>query len=206
MKNDKSNYLLPIVIIGSLFFLFGFATWLNGFLIPYFKLVCELSTNFQALLVAFAFYISYTFMAIPSSKLLEKTGLKKGMMIGLFIMSAGALVFIPAALTRRFEIFLIGLYVIGTGLAVLQTASNPYVTIMGPTESAAKRISILGICNKVAGALAPIILGYFVLNDGNEVVAHISQLGEEARAAKLDELAIRLINPYLFLAGILFLL
>lgn len=157
-------------------------------------------------MVAFAFYISYTFMAIPSSKLLERTGLKKGMMYGLFLMSAGALVFIPAALTRRFEIFLIGLYIIGTGLAVLQTASNPYVTIMGPTESAAKRISILGICNKVAGALAPIILGYFVLNDGNEVVAEISKLGTEAKAAKLDELALRLINPYLFLAGILFVL
>lgn len=94
-STNRSKY-GPMIIIGSLFFVFGFVTWVNSVLIPYFKLICELSVQ-QAMLVAFAFYLSYLVMAFPSSYILKITGYKKGMMLGLFIMAMGALVFIPAA-------------------------------------------------------------------------------------------------------------
>ena len=158
----KINYVISLTIIGSLFFIFGFVTWLNGILIPYLKIACEL-TNFQALFVAFAFYISYTVMALPSSWVLKQTGFKNGMMVGLWVMAVGTLIFVPAAMARTFGLFLTGLFVMGTGLAILQTASNPYITIIGKRETAARRISIMGICNKLAGAIAPLLLAYFIL-------------------------------------------
>lgn len=199
---DKKSYVLSIGIIGLLFFIFGFVTWLNGILIPYLKIACEL-TNFQALFVAFAFYISYTIMALPSSWLLKKTGFKNGMMLGLMVMALGTLIFIPAAQTRVYTFFLIGLFIQGTGLAILQTASNPYITIIGPHESAAKRISIMGICNKVAGALAPLILAYYILHDGDEFMARLEGLDQLARTVALDELAARVILPYFIMTIIL---
>jgi glucose/galactose transporter len=189
----------PVVILGVLFFIFGFVTWLNGTLIPYLKIACELDTR-QSLLVAFAFYISYFVMALPSSVVLKLTGYKKGMMLGLLVMAAGALVFIPAANTRTYGLFLLGLFVIGTGLSLLQTASNPYITIVGPIESAARRISIMGICNKVAGMLAPLALGAIVLHDADALTAELPALDAAARAARLDELAGRVIEPYTWMA------
>ena len=201
----KNSYLLPMIIISTLFFIFGFVTWLNGILIPYLKIACQL-TDFEALLVATAFYISYTVMALPSAWVLKKTGLKNGMMVGLWVMAIGTLIFIPAALTRTYAIFLLGLFVMGTGLAILQTASNPYVTIMGPRESAAKRISILGICNKVAGAVAPLILAYYILSDGDTFLASLQTMSETAKIAALNTLARRVINPYLVMTIVLFVL
>src|SRR5665647_3648024 len=127
----KPNYTSQIVIIGILFFIFGFVTWLNSTLIPYLQIACQLQTT-QAVLVTFAFYISYAVMAFPSSWVLKRTGFKNGMMWGLILMAIGALVFIPAAQTRTYELFLTGLFITGTGLALLQTASNPYITILGP--------------------------------------------------------------------------
>ncbi len=200
-----TSSLVPMVIISALFFIFGFVTWLNGILIPYLKIACELS-NFQAMFVAFAFYISYTIMALPSAWVLNKTGLKNGMMLGLWVMAIGTIVFIPAAIFRVYGIFLLGLFIMGTGLALLQTASNPYVTIMGPRESAAKRISILGICNKAAGAAAPLILAYYILNDGDAFVASLNSMNEIAKAAALDDLAKRVINPYIIMTIVLFVL
>lgn len=202
---NRNSFMLPMIIISSLFFIFGFVTWLNGILIPYLKIACQLS-DFQALLVAFAFYISYTVMALPSAWVLNKTGLKSGMMIGLWIMALGTIIFIPAALSRTYSIFLLGLFVMGTGLALLQTASNPYVTIMGPRESAARRISILGICNKFAGAIAPLILAYYILSDGDAFVASLANMSETEQIAALDELARRVINPYIVMTVILFVL
>ncbi len=202
---SKSTYVLSITIIGVLFFIFGFVTWLNGILIPYLQIACEL-TNFQALFVAFAFYISYTVMALPSSWVLKKTGFKNGMTVGLLVMAVGTLTFIPAAQTRIYAFFLLGLFIMGTGLAILQTASNPYITIIGPVESAAKRISIMGIANKAAGGLAPLILAYFILSDGDTFVENLKTLDETARIAALDELASRVIYPYLVMTVILVLL
>ncbi|OYT16262.1 MAG: glucose/galactose MFS transporter [Bacteroidetes bacterium 4572_77] len=202
MIRNKSSY-GPILIIGVLFFILGFITWLNGLLIPYLKTACEL-TDFQALFVAFAFYISYTVMALPSSWILEKTGFKNGISIGLWIMAIGALVFIPAAQTRIYTVFLVGLFILGTGMAILQTAINPYITILGPIESAAKRISIMGIANKTAGAIAPLALAYFVVQEGDKaMMASLESLSLVDKSALLDELAQRVINPYIGMAVVL---
>jgi glucose/galactose transporter len=198
---------LPIAIIGALFFIFGFVTWLNGTLIPFLKLACDLHSDSQALLVTFAFYMAYFFLAIPSSFILNKTGFKNGMSLGLAIMAVGALVFIPAATSRSFALFLAGLFVQGMGLALLQTASNPYISVVGPIESAASRISIMGICNKIAGALSPLILGAIVLKGASEVEARINAATDPAaRLQLLQELAGRVITPYAIMAGVLLVL
>ena len=201
----KQSDMRSIIIIGALFFIFGFVTWLNSVLIPYLKIACELN-NFQSYLVAFAFYIAYLVMAIPSAWVLKATGFKKGMSVGLVVMAVGALVFIPAALSRTYVLFLLGLFIQGTGLAILQTAANPYITILGPRESAAKRISIMGVCNKVAGALAPIILGAIALSNADELVARLDTMGAAQRAVELNELATRVITPYLVMTGVLIVL
>lgn len=194
-----------IIIIGALFFIFGFVTWLNSVLIPYLKIACELN-NFQSYLVVTAFYISYLVMAVPSAWVLERTGYKKGMSLGLMVMAVGALIFIPAAYSRTYGMFLFGLFVQGTGLAILQTAANPYVTVLGPIESAAKRISIMGISNKVAGVLAPIVLGAILFSSSENLVETIDALSGAEKIAALDSLAQRVINPYLVMTGVLILL
>jgi MFS transporter, FHS family, L-fucose permease len=195
----------PIIIIGALFFIFGFITWLNSVLIPYLRIACELN-NFESYLVAFAFYIAYFVMALPSGWLLKITGFKNGMSIGLFIMAVGAAIFIPAAMTRKYSFFLFGLFVLGSGLALLQTASNPYVTILGPLKSAAKRISIMGVCNKFAGALAPIILGAVTLKNADSLTNNLKTMSITEKAVHLDALASRVIFPYIIIVIILVLL
>ena len=196
-----------LIIIGVLFFIFGFVTWLNGTLIPFLKLACELHTDLQAFFVTFAFYIAYFFLAIPSALILQRTGYKNGMALGLFVMALGSLVFIPAASTRNFALFLLGLFVQGMGLSLLQTASNPYITILGPLNSAAKRISIMGICNKVAGVLSPIIIGSIVLKNASSLETQVHTTTDAVqREAILSDLAGRVIVPYLIMAGVLVIL
>ncbi len=203
---SRKDYIFSITIIGLFFFLFGFVTWLNGILIPFLRTACELN-DFEAYFVTFAFYVSYLVMALPSSALLKKTGFKNGMSIGLWIMAAGALIFIPAAMTRTFSLFLLGLFVEGAGMAMLQTASNPYITIIGPPESAAKRMSIMGIANKFAGAIAPIILASIILKDSHILEEKLAQAADAVtRVALLDELASRVIMPYIVMTIALVLL
>ena len=205
-KPDKRTYLISISIIGILFFIFGFVTWLNATLIPFLKTACEL-TALESYLVTFAFYISYFVMALPSSLVLKKTGFKNGMALGLLIMAVGALIFIPAANTRTYTWFLLGLFVQGTGLAILQTASNPYVTILGPIESAAKRISIMGVANKFAGILSPIILGSIVLTGIDKIEDKLEIITDTVtRESLLDDLAARVILPYIIMAIVLVIL
>lgn len=196
MSTNK-NYVLSITIIGILFFIFGFVTWLNGTLIPFLKLACDLKTDAEALLVTFAFYMAYFFLAIPSSFILNKTGFKNGMALGLAVMAAGAFLFIPAAMQRSFNLFLTGLFIQGMGLALLQTASNPYISVIGPIESAAQRISIMGICNKVAGALSPVILGAIVLEGASQIETKLATTQDVlSRTELLQELSSRVILPY----------
>ncbi|GAB2572908.1 sugar MFS transporter [Spirosoma areae] len=193
-----------IVIVGIMFFVFGFVTWINAILIPYFKIACEL-THFQSYLVAFAFYISYLVMSVPASLLLKKVGFKQGMMVGFFIMSLGALLFVPAAFTRTYSLFLAGLFTIGTGLAVLQTASNPYVTILGPIERAAQRFSIMGICNKTAGIVAPLLFAAVILKTSDtELFKQLPLMASGDRTVALDELIQRVIVPYACVSAVLF--
>ncbi|MFV0265957.1 MAG: sugar MFS transporter [Draconibacterium sp.] len=203
MKN-KTTF-ISIAILGLMFFIFGFVSWVNAILIPYFKIACEL-THFQSYLVAFAFYVAYFFMSVPSSFLLEKVGFKKGMMMGFFAMAFGAFLFVPAALSRAYPVFLTGLFLIGTGLALLQTAANPYITIVGPIERAAQRISIMGICNKVAGILAPLIFAAVVLKVTDSELFRTLESGTLSVAEKnhlLDELIRRVILPYSVLGAML---
>jgi FHS family L-fucose permease-like MFS transporter len=201
--NDSKKYLMPMIIIGGLFFIYGFFTWLNGTLIPYLKIACQLESDFESYLVATAFFIAYAVMAIPSSLVHRKTGYKKGMALGLIIMALGSILFIPAANARNYNMFLIALFVIGTGLALLQTASNPYISLIGPIESAAKRISIMGICNKLAGIIAGLVFGFIALNDVDGLETKLASLDAASREGMLNELASRVILPYGIMAAAL---
>ncbi|WP_276381431.1 sugar MFS transporter [Flavobacterium sp. H4147] len=206
LKKEQNSTLIPMVILTSLFFIFGFVTWLNGPLIPFFKLACEL-TESQSYFVTFAFYIAYFVMAIPSSFLIEKVGYKNGISLGLLVIAAGALLFYPAAAARTFPLFLAALFVMGTGLAVLQTASNPYVVVIGPRESAAARISVLGIANKLAGFLAPLLLTSLVLsNIGDYSADKIAVMTSVEKETALDSLALQLQTPYIYMAAIMLVL
>lgn len=199
---DKKALTTQIITIGAFFFIFGFITWVNGTLIPYLRIACELE-EWQAYLVTFAFYISYTVMAIPSSKILEKTGMVKGMRVGLLIMAIGCALFIPAALMRYYPLFLLGLFVVGTGTTLLQTAVNPYITLLGPPEKAAQRISMMGICNKFAGVIAPLVLGAIILKNSDGLIAELQSMDDAARKIRLDNLAHAVILPYIALTMIL---
>lgn len=204
---DKKHTRIAIVIIGMMFFIFGFVSWINAILIPYFKIACEL-THFEAYFVAFAFYIAYLVLSIPAAWLLKKAGYKKGIMYGFFCMALGALLFVPAALSRTYGIFLTALFVIGAGLTVLQSAANPYITIVGPIESAAKRISIMGICNKFAGIVSPLIFAAVVLKvTDSDLFALLDSgtLDETTKNLMLDDLIRRVIPPYVILSLFLFL-
>lgn len=203
---SKRDTIISITIIGVLFFIFGFLSWINAILIPYFKIGFEL-THFQSYLVAFAFYIAYFVMSVPSSYLLKAVGFKKGMMVGFIALALGAFIFIPAAMTRTYEIFLVGLFTIGVGLAILQTAANPYITILGPKERAAQRISIMGIANKFAGILAPLLFAAAVLRPTDQAMFDsLASMGEAERSIVLDELIGRVIVPYAIVGAALLLI
>ena len=204
-SSDKKNTLIPTLIIASLFFVFGFVTWINGALIPFMKTINEL-TSAQSLLVASASYISFVVMALPASYILAKIGYKKGMSLGLFIMGFGALIFIPAAEARTYWMFLTGIFIQGAGMTLLQTASNPYITILGPIESAAKRISIMGICNKIAGALGSLIFGSILLSGIDEIQKKLSVVSAEEKAKLLNTMADSVVVPYITMAVVLFIL
>ncbi|WP_037501720.1 sugar MFS transporter [Sphingobacterium deserti] len=204
-KAKRDNW-IGVGILGMMFFTFGFVSWVNAILIPYFKIACEL-TNFQSYLVAFAFYISYLLMSMPSSYLLKVVGYKRGIVIGFWIMAAGALLFVPAAYGRTYPVFLLGLFTLGTGLAILQTVANLYVTLIGDRERAAQRISIMGICNKGAGILAPLVFSWAVFRASDqELFLQIPLLEDVQRGIVLDELILRVVAPYSVLAMLLFLI
>ncbi|RFS17380.1 sugar MFS transporter [Emticicia sp. C21] len=204
--SSKKSYVTSVIILATLFFIFGFISWSNAILIPYFKIAFEL-TSFKAYLVAFAFYISYLVISLPSSILLNKFGYKRSIVTGLWVMALGALIFIPAAMIKSYGLFLTGLFTLGTGLSILQTASNPYITIIGPIESAAQRISIMGICNKGAGIIAPLILSFIILKPTDiKVIENLSVENQVARQELLSQLLDRVILPYGVIALALFML
>ena len=193
----------PMIIIGLLFFIFGFVTWLNGPLITFVKLAFELD-DVNAFLVPMAFYLSYFFLALPSSAVLRATGMKRGMALGLFIMACGAVLFGHFTTARVYGGALVGLFVIGSGLALLQTAANPYVSILGPISSAARRIAFMGVCNKFAGLLAPLVFGALVLSGLDEFAGRVSAAPTpDARAELLDAFAAQVYSPYMLMAALL---
>jgi len=183
---------LPMVIVAGLFFILGFATWLNGSLMPYLKQILQLSP-FEASLILFSFYIAVTFTALPSAAIIRKVGYKNGMALGMATMMVGGLLFIPAAKTQIFALFLFAQLVMGSGITLLQTAVNPYVVRIGPEESAAARISIMGILNKGAGVVAPIVFTALILSGFKEVTGELS-------VEQINEMANSLVMPYLGMA------
>ena len=202
---NKKNSTIPIIIIAGVFFIFGFVTWINGALIPFMKTINEL-TDAQSYLVASASYISFVVMALPASYILNKIGYKKGMSLGLIIMAIGALVFIPAAEARTYWVFLTGIFIQGIGMTILQTAANPYITILGPIESGAKRIAIMGIANKIAGALGSLIFGALLLSGIDDVQEKLLSVTSEEKNILLNSMADSVFIPYLIMAIVLFLL
>lgn len=196
----------PMVTIGALFFIFGFVTWLNGPLITFVKLAFDLD-DINAFLVPMAFYLSYFFLALPAASVLRRTGMKSGMAVGLLVMAVGAAAFGHFTTMRIYPGSLAGLFVIGAGLSLLQTASNPYVSIVGPIETAATRIAFMGICNKLAGVLAPILFGALVMHGIDGFDARVKAATDApAREALLDAFAAKVYVPYMAMAGILALL
>ena len=204
-STTKNNTLVPILIIAGLFFIFGFVTWINGALIPFMKTINEL-TDAQSYLVASASYISFVVMALPASYIINKVGYKKGMSLGLIIMAIGALLFIPAANARTYWMFLTAIFIQGAGMTLLQTASNPYITILGPIESAAKRIAIMGIANKVAGGLGSVIFGAILLSGIDGIKETLNIVDEAEKESLLNTMADSVITPYIVMAIVLFLL
>lgn len=204
MEPKKNSVVIPLIIIGFLFLIIGSVSWVNAILIPYFKIGFQLN-DVQSYFVALAFYISYFFISIPAAYLLKKIGFKKGLMTALFIMSAGAFVFVPAAMSMKYSVFLIGLFLIGIGLSILQTAINPYVTILGPRERAAQRISMMGMCNKFAGIIAPLVFAVVILRPTDSALfKELPNMATAAKDAALHELIQRVIVPYIFVGSALF--
>lgn len=189
----QTSVIIPLMMIAGLFFIFGFVTWLNGSLMPYLEVVLAL-TPFQASFILFSFYIAVTVFALPSSWVIRKVGYKNGMAIGLAAMALAALIYIPAAKTHWFGLFLIGQFMMGAGQTLVQTAVNPYVVKMGPEESAARRISLMGILNKSAGIVAPIVFTALILGDmtGKPTTA--------PSAEEIEQMASNLVMPYIYMA------
>ncbi|MDE6402328.1 MAG: sugar MFS transporter [Muribaculaceae bacterium] len=201
---DRRNVFIGIAIIGLVFFIMGFVSWVNSILIPFFKIACELTT-FQSYFVTLAFYIAYLVMSIPVAYMLKRTGYKRGMTYGFMFLAVGAALFVPASLARAYWIFLIGLFTMGTGLAVLQGAANPYITIIGPIDTAARRISIMGVCNKFAGIISPLIFSAVVLGKSKAILEQIEKgsLEGEAKEQALTQLLDGVTIPYAVLALLL---
>lgn len=189
----RQSSLVPMSIVAILFFILGFATWLNGSLMPYLKQVLALSP-FQASLILFSFYIAVTFTAIPSAWLIRKVGYKKGMALGMAAMMLAGLLFIPAAKTQIFALFLFAQLVMGAGQTLLQTAVNPYVVRIGPEQSAAVRVCVMGILNKGAGVVAPIVFSALIVDSFKHTV------GQTLTPELINEMANSLVLPYLGMA------
>ncbi|MGN2242757.1 sugar MFS transporter [Frateuria sp. GZRR33] len=200
---SKPSALGPMLVIGLLFFIFGFVTWLNGPLTIFVKLAFNLD-DVSAFLIPVAFYLSYFVLALPSATVLKRTGMKKGMALGLFVMAVGAVLFGQFIDLRQYHGALVGLFVIGAGLSLLQTAANPYISVLGPIDSAAQRVAVMGICNKAAGALAPYVFGALVLSGIDSFAQQVQDAPTtDAREALLAAFASRVYWPYMGMALLL---
>jgi len=196
----------PVMAMGLLcllFFIFGFVTWLNGPLITFVTLAFHVNAKI-AFLVPGAFYMSYFFLSIPAAFLLKKTGMKKGMGLGLLVMAVGAVGFGQFVSMRIFPGALVSLFVIGAGLAILQTASNPYASIIGPIDSAAQRIAIMGICNKLAGVIAAPVFNLLVMSGIATFAAKVDAATNPAvKEQMLNTFAHKVYLPYMAMAVLL---
>lgn len=195
MSNEKQSIVLPMTLAGSMFFILGCITWLNGSITPFLQQMLELSP-LQASFIISSFYIAVTIAGIPSAKLIKRVGYKSGMAIGCVVMAASALLYIPAAKMQMIELFLFAQLLIGVGQTILQTAVNPYVVKMGSEESAAVRVCIMGLLNKFAGVVVPIV---FAMVTVSTVAGDVSLTQEQK-----DAMASSLVAPYVAMAALIF--
>lgn len=205
MQKEKPSYLIPFILITSLFFMWGIANNLNGILIPHLRKALELS-NMQSTFVDTAVYLAYFLMAIPAGIILKKFGYKKGIIMGLLIFAAGALLFLPAADNRAYSVFLLGLFILGCGLTLLETAANPYATRLGDTEGATARLNLAQSFNGLAVFVAPVIGTLFILSGKEHSKEEMLAMPEMDKIAYLTGEAASVKMPYLILGGFLILL
>jgi MFS transporter, FHS family, L-fucose permease len=194
----KNKYLLPFVLLTSLFFLWGFAHNLNPILIPHLKKACQL-TDLQSALIDSAFFVAYFVMAIPAGMVMKKYGYKAGIIGGLLLFALGAFLFIPAANLRIYGLFLGALFIIASGLTFLETAANPYITVLGPPETAAQRLNLAQSFNGLAASIAPKIGGLFILSGVTLGVAEQASMTPEALNLYLNQEASSVKMPYLII-------
>jgi MFS transporter, FHS family, L-fucose permease len=202
MKENKPNYLVPFVLVTCLFFMWGFANNLNGILIPHLRKALQLS-NMQSTFVDTAVYLAYFLGAIPAGLVLKKFGYKKGIILGLLVFSLGAFLFVPAANSRTYGIFLLGLFIIGIGLTILETAANPYATKLGDTKDATTRLNLAQSFNGLAAFLAPMVGTIFILSGKEYSSEELNLLPEVEKIAYLTSEASSVKMPYMILGGFL---
>lgn len=196
------KYLKPFILVTSLFFLWGMAHNLDSILIPHLKKACQLN-NRQSTLVDTAVFFAYFIMAIPAGMLLKKWGYKVGIITGLLVFAAGAFLFVPAADTRSYELFLFALFVIGCGLAILETVANPYAAVLGPPETAGNRLNLAASFNGLAATVAPLVGTFFILSGVEYSPTELSAMSETARQAYLGNEAAAVKMPYIVLGIVL---
>ncbi len=201
----RNTYLIPFILITSLFFVWGIANNLNGILIPHLRKALQLS-NVQSSLVDTAVYLAYFLMAIPAGMIIKKFGYKKGIIVGLLLFAGGALLFLPAANMRAYEVFLIGLFILGCGLTILETAANPYATRLGAPESATTRLNLAQSFNGLAVFVAPVLGTMFILSGKSFNKEQLDMMPDAEKIAYLSGEANSVKMPYLILGCFLILL
>ncbi len=201
-KGSGNNYLLPFILITTLFFLWGMAHNLDSILIPHLKKACQLN-NRQSTLIDTAVFLAYFLMAIPAGMIIKKVGYKKSIIIGLLVFATGAFLFVPAANTQAYELFLIALFIIGCGLTILETSANPYAAILGPPESSSKRLNLAASFNGLAAMVAPVVGSLFILSGKNYTAEELSAMPDTERISYLAGEAASVKLPYIVLGTIL---
>ncbi|MGA8044127.1 MAG: sugar MFS transporter, partial [Terracidiphilus sp.] len=167
------SYIVPFITVTVLFGIFGFLTNLNSNLMPHLKSIFDLSYG-PAMMATVAWFFAYLIFSVPSAKLIEAVGYKRTMVISLFIMVVGALLFVPAANRVSFPLFMAAIFVLATGVTALQTSANPYVSILGPEHSAAARLTLSQAFNSLGAAAAPLVVGRFILTDPSKIASKAS--------------------------------
>ena len=199
----QNNTTFAIILITSLFFLWGFALNLNPILIPHLKKACQLSDT-QSAFIDSASYFAYFLLAIPAGKLMERFGYKSGIILGLFLAAIGALLFYPAAIVRDYSFFLGALFILASGLAFLETAANPYIAVLGNPATSTQRLNFAQSFNGLAAFIAPIVGSTFILSGKNLTNAEEQAMSPEQLSSYLNEEAAAVKIPYLFIGlGIL---
>jgi FHS family L-fucose permease-like MFS transporter len=201
---QSNNYLLPFILVTSLFFFWGFVHNLDPILIPHLRRAFSLTT-LQASLVDSAVFIAYFVMAIPAGIIMKKYGYKTGILIGLGFFAIGCFLFVPAANTMQYAFFLGALFIVSCGLTILETAANPYATILGAPETSTQRLNLAQSFNGLAASLAPITGGAFILSANPADEATLAAMSEQARTAYLLSETATVKMPYIILGFVILL-